>query len=252
MAWVTKSSEEHYDAPQEPQRVYTRSEKAKNWWHYYKWVVLVVALLIVCGAWLVHDILSNQEADYQVGWVAGYSLPDETAAALQTALAQYGEDRNGDGQVTVQINQYVLDLSDSGDSQTTDAYNRMAGMTRLSADLADGANYVYILEDPASFQATAGALQYLDGTMPQEGASDWENMVYLWADCPVLAGQDLGGYTPLGATAETSASSQELLASVYVGCCGTWNDAQAEKFAGCEAFWQALTEGAKPAAGSAQ
>ena len=104
MAWVTKSSEEHYDAPQEPQRVYTRSEKAKNWWHYYKWVVLVVALLIVCGAWLVHDILSNEEADYQVGWVAGYSLPDETAAALQTTLAQYGEDRNGDGQVTVQIN----------------------------------------------------------------------------------------------------------------------------------------------------
>ena len=48
------------------------------------------------------------------------------------------------------------------------------------------------LDDPEGFQNQTGALQYLDGTLPSDGAGDWQNMVYRWADCPVLAGLDLG------------------------------------------------------------
>ena len=253
MAWVTKSSEEQYDAPQEPERVYTRSEKAKNWWYYHKWAVVITVIVVAIVAWIVHDIVTSVAPDYQVGWVGSVSLPEETATALQDALAQYADDRNGDGKVVVEVNQYVFDLSGSGQSadQTMEAYNKMAGMTRLNADLTDGVNSLFLLEDPEGFQAMSGALRYLDGTLPEEGASDWQNMVYRWSDCPVLAGLDLGSYQPMFATGETSLSSQDLLSGAYVGCSGAWNDTQTENLAGSENFWQALTAGAQPMSGGA-
>lgn len=245
MAWVTKSSEEHYDAPQEPQRVYTRSEKAKNWWYYHKWAVLIGAFVVLCAAWVLHDALSQETPDYQVAWVGQGTLPDETVTALQDTLAQYGTDLDGDGQVTVQINQYILDLSGSQDSdETMDAYNRMAGMTRLSADMSEGINQLYLLQDPEGFVTMTGALLYLDGSQPADGAADWQNMVYRWSDCPVLAGLDLGSYAFTTATGETACSSQELLSGLYVGRCGAWSDTQAKNQEGSEELWQALTAGA--------
>lgn len=244
MAWVTKSSEEHYDAPQEPQHVYTRSEKAKNWWYYHKWAVLIGALVLFCAAWVLHDALSQETPDYRVAWVGQASLPDDTVTALQDALAQYGTDLDGDGQVTVRINQYILDLSSQNDDQGMDPYNKMAGMTRLSADMSEGVNQLYLLEDPEGFVAMTGALLYLDGSQPADGASDWQNMVYRWSDCPVLAGLDLGSYALTTATGETAAGSQELLSGVYVGHCGAWSDTQVKNQEGGEEFWQALTAGA--------
>ena len=242
---MTKSSEEHYDAPQQPQHVYTRSEKAKNWWYYHKWAVLIGAFVVFCGAWVLHDALSQKTADYRVAWVGQESLPDDTVTALQDALAQYGADLDGDGQVTVQINQYILDLSGSQDSgETMDAYNRMAATTRLSADMSEGINQLYLLQDPEGFVAATGALLYLDGSQPADGAADWQNMVCRWADCPVLAGLDLGSYGGATATGETASDSQQLLSGVYVGRCGAWSDTQAKNQEGSEELWQALTAGA--------
>ncbi len=244
MAWVTKSSEEHYDAPQEPQRVYTRSEKAKNWWYYHKGAVLVGAVVLLCAAWVLHDVLSQETPDYRVAWVGQASLSGDTVTALQDALAQYGTDLDGDGQVTVQINQYILDLSSQNDDQGADPYNKMAAMTRLSADMSEGVNQLYLLEDPESFVATTGALLYLDGSQPADGAADWQNMVYRWSDCPVLAALDLES-DAVAATGEGALSGGDLLAGAYVGHCGAWSDTQIENQEGGEAFWQALTAGAR-------
>ncbi len=58
--------------------------------------------------------------------------------ALQTALARYGEDLNGDGKTLVTLNVYTLDYS-SEDTQTeSDAYLTMAGTTKLATDVAGG------------------------------------------------------------------------------------------------------------------
>ena len=43
MAWVTKDSTETYNQTPEPQREYTKKEKAANWWHYH-WMAVVVAV----------------------------------------------------------------------------------------------------------------------------------------------------------------------------------------------------------------
>ena len=47
MAWVTKDSVEQYDHTPEPPKEYTKKEKASNWWHYNKWIVLGSVIAVV-------------------------------------------------------------------------------------------------------------------------------------------------------------------------------------------------------------
>lgn len=249
MAWVTKDSQETYEN-NEPVRTYTKAEKAGNWWHYHKWQVVVVIILLVVIACIIKDTLFRTQPDYQVGYVGLQELPTDTAEALTTALESFCDDRNGDGQVVVQLNQYAVDLGQ--DTDNTDAYTQMAGITRLSADLSSKeGSYIFLLEDPEVFQSYTGGLRYLDGTVPEdnETATDWQNMVYRWTDCPVLTGLDLGDYASDAVQSE-SGSSQELLSRYYIGIRGAWNKDTADLLAGGEALWSALTAGAVSTAGA--
>lgn len=244
MAWVTKDSQETYENT-EPVRTYTKTEKAGNWWHYHKWMVAAIVVGVIVVAAIAKDTLFRTMPDYQVGYVGLQELPEDTAAALTASLQTFCQDLNGDGQVVVQLNQYTLDLS--GEDSEADPYVRMAGITKLSADLAstDG-SYIYFLEDPESFQSYTGGLCYLDGTVPDQDpvAMDWQNMVYRWTDCPVLAGLDLGEYTGYTLVDDTTGSNQDVLGKLYVARRGVWTDGGQEDFASDEALWQALTAGA--------
>lgn len=55
MAWVTKDSVEQYDHTPEPPKEYTKKEKAQNWWHYHKFIVLGVVVAILVVAWFIKD-----------------------------------------------------------------------------------------------------------------------------------------------------------------------------------------------------
>ena len=251
MAWVTKSSDEQY-TPEPAPREYTKQEKAANWWHYHKVTIFVVLIVIALIAWVLHDALDQVQPDLQVGYVGTTSLPDETVEALQNALLPYCTDRNGDGQVVVEVSQYNVDFSTSDLGE--DPYTQIAGTTQLTAELAAGSDtYLFLLQDPEGFQTQTQVLQYVDGTLPPDDgtANDWQRMVYRWSDCPVLAAMDLGEYTPALATAETAIPNQELLAPLYVGCRGNWNQEVSESYTESLALWDTLTLGAtSPAAAS--
>lgn len=247
MAWVTKSSTEQYNTESTPPRQYTRQEKAANWWHYHRVMVVILAVVAAILIWLAVDILTKVEPDYQIGWVGKSNLPQDTVDALEQALAAYGTDRNGDGQIVVQVNQYAVDLTVTELNDSADPYNQMAGMTRLSADLSQpDSSSIFLLEDPAAFQAATAGLEYLDGTLPQVGAEDWQRMVYRWSDCPVLAGLALGDYTGLNALDSTTGSSQELLSGVYVGFRGARSEEDTQSQEASRELWDALTAGAQP------
>ena len=161
MAWVTKDSVEQYDHTPEPPKEYTKKEKAQNWWHYHKFIVLGVVVAILVVAWFIKDTVFQTRPDVQIGYIGQYDLPADTVTALQDALTPYCTDLNGDGKVVVQVNSYTVDFNAENDN--TDAYNQMAGVTRLSADLSDsGTLYVMLIADPAGFQKSTGALAYLD------------------------------------------------------------------------------------------
>ncbi|MEE0800826.1 MAG: hypothetical protein U0L91_06050 [Gemmiger sp.] len=245
MAWVTKDSTEQYNQTPEPPREYTKQEKAANWWHYNKWIVIGVAIAVFLLVWLVHDVVTQVEPDYRVAYIGQSDLPVDTADALTNALQAFGTDCNGDGQVVVQLDQYNVDFNSETDN--TDAYSQMAGVTRLSADLADGGAYIFLLEDPAGFVQSTGALCYLDGTMPDQDHpenDDWHQMVYHWTDCPVLTGLDLGTYTGLTMLDDQQGSSQDVLAGLYVGRRALFTEKQEDHREADEAMWQALTAGA--------
>ena len=241
MAWVTKDSVEQYDHTPEPPKEYTKKEKAQNWWHYHKFIVLGVVVAILVVAWFIKDTVFQTRPDVQIGYIGQYDLPADTGTALQDALTPYCTDLNGDGKVVVQVTSYTVDFDAENDN--TDAYNQMAGVTRLSADLSDsGTLYVMLIADPAGFQKSTGALAYLDGASPEDDADDWQNMVYRWTDCPVLAGMDLGDYDGYTLLDDATGSNQSVLSTLYVGRRAVLDEEQAVHYA--DELWQTLTAGA--------
>ena len=245
MAWVTKDSTETYNQTPEPPREYTKKEKAANWWHYHWMAVVVAVLVVVFGVWIIKDTVFQTRPDVQVAYVGTSDLPTDTVTALQDALTPFCSDLNGDGKVVVQVDSYTVDFDAA--NENTDAYYQMAGVTRLSAELASGGKtYIFLLEDPEGFEKSTGVLQYLDGTVdddPETADPDWREMVYRWTDCPVLAGLDLGEYRA-DTTHAQGGDSQTYLADFYVGMRGAWNTGTEENLVGGEELWQALTAGA--------
>ena len=228
------------------QRQYTRKERWANWWDYnLKWVILIGIAVVFVAYNFIGQYFFVTKPDYNVAVVAPYYLPEDTVNALQETLADYGEDRNGDGKVVVTLNVYTLDYAE-GETQTeSDAYLTMAGTTKLSTDIQSSLSSIFILYDPAGFQQTTGTLRYLDGHLPKSDAdSDWWNMVYRWTDCPVLTGLDLGGYEGLTLMDDVTGTNQSVLAHLYVGRRGVWDEKQVPTYEGCAELWDTLTAGA--------
>lgn len=246
MAWVTKDSTETYNQTPAPPREYTKKEKAANWWHYHWMLVAVIAALVVLAVWIIKDTVFQTRPDVQVAYVGTHDLPVDTVSALEEALTPYCTDLNGDGKVVVQVTTYTVDFD--AENESTDAYYQMAGVTRLSAELSSGGKtYIFLLEDPAGFEKETGALQYLDGTVPDDpetATPDWREMVYRWTDCPVLAGMDLGDYTGYTMMDDVTGTNQSVLGTLYVGRRGVWDEKQVETYAGCAELWDTLTAGA--------
>ena len=233
MAWVTKDSTETYNQTPEPPREYTKAEKAANWWHYH-WVAVVIGVAAVFfGGWIIKDTVFQTRPDVQIAYVGTHELPVDTVNALQDALTPFCQDENGDGKVVVQVATYNVDFD--AENESTDAYYQMAGVTRLSAELASGGKtYIFLLEDPEGFEKSTGVLQYLDGTVdddPETADPDWREMVYRWTDCPVLTGLELGSYDGYTLMDDATGTNQSVLEHLYVGRRGVWDEKQAENYA---------------------
>lgn len=246
MAWVTKDSTETYNQTPEPPREYTKQENAANWWHYHWMWVVIGVIAVLLAAWIIKDTVFQTRPDVQIAYVGLHDLPADTVTALQDALTPYCTDVNDDGKVVVQVDSYTVDFD--AENTSTDAYYQMAGVTRLSAELASGGKtYLFLLEDPEGFEKQTGALQYLDGTVdddPETADPDWREMVYRWTDCPVLTGLELGSYDGYTLMDDATGTNQSVLEHLYLGRRGVWDEEQAENYAHCAALWDALTAGA--------
>lgn len=247
MAWVTKDSTETYNQTPEPPREYTKKEKAANWWHYHWMAVVVAVLVVVFGVWIIKDTVFQTRPDVQVAYVGTSDLPTDTVTALQDALTPFCSDLNGDGKVVVQVDSYTVDFDAA--NENTDAYYQMAGVTRLSAELSSGGKtYIFLLEDPEGFETQTGALQYLDGTVPDDPETtdaDWREMVYRWTDCPVLTGLDLGGYEGLTLMDDvTGARTRACWRTSTWDAAASGTKSRIPTYEGCAELWDTLTAGA--------
>ena len=216
----------------------TPAEKRKNWWYYHKWHLVIGIVLVLAGVSVLRQVLGigRVEPDFQIAYVGAYSLPDDTAAALEACFSALGTDQNGDGQVVVSLRQYPL--------YNTDAESAFAAQIQLMADLNQCGSAFFLLDDPERFQQDFHILCRLDGSLPEEDDSSIEGACLLWGQCPVLAGTELGeySYSLMGETA--TGSSDELVSGLYLARRGFWNEKTAPYPEGCAALWNELTKGA--------
>ena len=173
--------------PAAPDKPLTAQEQKKrsraNWW-YYNWGIVAVAAMVIVGvAYVAHGLLTTVDPDYTVAVVTAEALPDEAVQRLQTALADYAEDANGDGAVVVQVNNYTW----SADAALTDMNGQMAGATQMNTDLANGESKIWILDDPEGFEQAYGALS-------EKLGAEWQTKLIPWRSQPALSGLELGSY----------------------------------------------------------
>lgn len=218
----------------EPKRELTPKEKRLNWWYYHKGHVALGLVGLLIAAWMVWALFIDRP--YRMAYVGSYYLPDDTVEALEDQLSALGQDINGDGQVLVSVDQYIISGED------IDVQSGMASQVRLIADSSDYHMFYYLMEDPAAFQESYELLAYPDGSLPQEGET--EGLWYAWEDCPVLMGLKLGSVELEDSS--VTIQSQQLLSGLSIGRRGvvTEDPEALETLAAYEALWQAITAGA--------
>ena len=207
--------------PAAPDKPLTAQEQKKrsraNWW-YYNWGIVAVAAMVIVGvAYVAHGLLTTVDPDYTVAVVTAEALPDEAVQRLQTALADYAEDANGDGTVVVQVNNYTW----SADAALTDMNGQMAGATQMNTDLANGESKIWILDDPEGFEQAYGALS-------EKLGAEWQTKLIPWRSQPALSGLELGSYNTAADGSQT-VDIQSRFAGYSVAV-----------FDASDALWQAL------------
>lgn len=217
------------DAPLE----LTPRERRANWWHYHKWHVgIVLVLLLVLGDLGFHAWNTKRNApDYQAAYVAENPLPEEAAAALEQALS----DLTGGG--TVKVNQYLT--GQTGDA----AMYASAASVQLMADLESCESFLFLLDEPETFQTNYQVLRNLDGSLPEGGGKG--EFCLRWADCPALTALPLGTYSETVLGQEITGDSQALFSGLYVARRGFWGKKTCKNPEGCDQLWDVLTEGAE-------
>ena len=103
-------------------------KKVDNFWYYYKFHVLIGAFLLFMVVVFVKDMLSKVDYDYDIAFVTDYMIADE--------------DLNGDGEVHVQIQNYVLPPDDA---QGYDPQMLAAGQTKMTVDLQEGTSMIFFI-----------------------------------------------------------------------------------------------------------
>lgn len=211
----------------------------KNWWYYYKWYVLSGAALFLIICTLIGNALGlfTKSPDLQIAYVGSAVLPQDTINAIQETFCALAEDYNRDGEIMVQVNQYILN-PETIDTET--AHSEYASEITLMADISEGESYFYLLDDPQKFQQEYQLLATPDGDRPNQADYSTEDKVFLWKDCPLLADAEMGSYTETVAGQTVTGSNQELLADLYFGRRCFYNDKVSNNMAECSALWDIL------------
>ncbi len=231
--------------PDGPPRELTKKEKLANWFYYYKWWLVVGAVLLVCLGSILWSALGigKVRPDHIFAYVGERALPEDCVDALQRELATLGQDVNGDGRTVVELRQYPTG-GDASDPESSSQY-AYAYSAKLMADLNQGESYFFLLEDPEGFQKGYQILAGPDGQLAPEGDDGVAGKVLPWTGCPALAGLDLGSYeadTLSGGT--VTGDCQELLSGLYLARRGFYYEKQAVRHEADGALWAILTEGA--------
>lgn len=161
--------------------------KWKNFWYYHKFHLLIVLVLVALVAGFVYELTTKVEPDYQIGILTETKFSDDAASILEKKIAQYGEDRNGDGRVVVRVNSYLIVMGEN--KPVSDPNLQMASVAKFLSDLEMGDSILF-LTDSASFeshQKTRQMFSNLNGTVPKHGEEKEADMRVPWKNAKPLS-----------------------------------------------------------------
>lgn len=187
----------------------TPKQKRQNWWFYHKVPLIVTILLAGVAFSIVYSIVSQVEPDYTVALLTSYTMPESGTKELERCISAYADDRNGDGQVVVEVANYVF--SSSVPSTLNEGEQLQAEMVKLTADCTSNDSMIF-LHDEAAFEMMennfGGLFQYNDGTTMPTTALDYENAMRPWSDF-----QAFSQFEPVGE--EGDSFTGEVLSQLY-------------------------------------
>ena len=157
----------------EEKRELTAREKRKNFWYYNKWKFAIGAFLIALGVYFIISVVLRVRPDYEIALLTTNKLNDPALEQFEDALKEIAEDRNGDGKVVVQINQYSYG---NGTGQTA-----MIDTAKIVTDL-DSCESMIFISDAVS----------LDNLIPTVGSSFFVNLE-TWEPAP----DNLNDFAPI-------------------------------------------------------
>ncbi len=192
----------------------TGRQKLAHWWEYHKVHTAITVILLLFLLYFALQDRSIPDPDYTVAWVSGHVLEDGVEESISQMLSQYGQDLNHDGIVSVSIHQIRLDLGLLIERGCTAGQQEYGELLVLNSDLEVGQSGIFLTDDAASLQAYTGALLYCDGTLPEQDAKDWENMVIAW--------------------------EQDGIGIIYAGLRGCWKDSWTDTWAEYQVLWKNL------------
>ena len=178
----------------------------------------VVIGLAIVGSFVL-EMVQKVEPDYQIAYTGSYALPFGMEEQIQELLEGIADDRNGDGQVSVQINSYAINEEDPT------AY---ASQVSLVGDITIGSSEFFLVADPMAVQEQYGIFYLEDGSLAQDERQLTSCMSYAWSECEALSSLDLGMETEL-----------------YLVRRGYVDEEMREEHAGSDVFWEAMTGGAE-------
>lgn len=212
------------EKPAPPPPPMTKKEKALNWLHYHRLhLIAAAAVLWIAGSMLWNVLgIGQTRPDYVFAYIGRDTLPEDSAAALETVLSALGEDVNGDGKVVIELRQYATNRS--GDVETALYYNSAAN-TQLLADLTAGDSYFFLAEDPQSVQRSYQIFADPDGSPPADGDYEAMDKVFPLSELPAL-------------------SALDGLSDLYLGRRCFYEEKQAAEHEADAVLWAVLTKGA--------
>lgn len=224
--------------PDEP-LVLSNKERFVNWWHYHKWLVLLGALLLGLGVYLIANALGfgKTSPDVQFAFVGSSPLPEDTVAQLKEKLTAYAEDVNADGKIIVQINQYP---ANSNDKDADAVEYAAASKVRLMGDLESKESCFFILESVETFHKDYDVLADANGTIATK-ASPVQS--YRWADLPWLTNPPLGTYSETILGKGVTGSSDALMKDYSLARRGYLSGTTPKEAEAYERIWNHLTKG---------
>jgi len=171
-------------APEEPKQS-TRREKIHNWLTYnIGWVVGALFLLWLIGS-VIADYQKKPAYDVRVAYVGSERLSDSAVAAIETTLARYCADANGDGDAVVTVVQYEIP---SLFFPTIRGLAEYMDQSALAGDLEAEQSELFLLEDAAAFQRAYVRLELPEGNgaLPEREDISGDCNSVRWSDCPAL------------------------------------------------------------------